>query len=102
MPNYFSELDGLFHALADPTRRAVVERLSRGPGQVKDLASAFLMALPSFTQHLSVLEKCGLIHSEKNGRVRTYHLRPQKLREAQVWARQQRKIWKKHHDQDKA
>ncbi|MFP4514024.1 MAG: ArsR/SmtB family transcription factor, partial [Acidimicrobiales bacterium] len=66
-----AELDDLFQALADPTRRAVVERLGRGPAATSDLAAPFDMALPSFTQHLTVLERCGLVTSTKAGRVRT-------------------------------
>ena len=69
-------IEGLFYALGDPTRRAVVERLSRGPASVSELAGRFDMALPSFTQHLGVLEQGGLVRSEKKGRVRTFYLVP--------------------------
>jgi len=75
MPN--QELTRVFHALTDPTRRAVLERLTRGPAAVKELAQPFNMALPSFVQHLGVLEGCGLVRSAKQGRVRTYPLAPQ-------------------------
>ena len=74
MPNQTIPLDRVFHALADATRRAVLERLSDGPAPVSELAQPFDMALPSFTQHLIVLEDCGLVSSEKTGRVRTYAL----------------------------
>ena len=75
MPN--QELTHVFHALSDRTRRAVLERLTRGPAAVSELARPFKMALPSFVQHLGVLEDCGLVRSKKQGRVRTYTLAPQ-------------------------
>ena len=71
VPNY---LDEVFHALADPSRRVIVERLSRGPASVSELARPLPMSLPSVVQHLQVLESSGLIRSEKVGRVRTCHL----------------------------
>ena len=82
MPNQIIQLDRVFNALADPTRRAVLERLSNGPAPVSELAQPFDMALPSFTQHLNVLEGCGLVRSEKTGRVRTYQLAPRPLQAA--------------------
>lgn len=85
MANYKSSVDPLFHALADPTRRAVVERLSAGPATVRDLAEPFSMALPSFMQHLSVLEKGGIITSEKIGRVRTCHLQSSAFEAMESW-----------------
>ena len=93
VPNKTPTLDRLFNALADPTRRAVVERLGRGPAGVTELASPFAMALPSFTQHLGVLEACGLVRSEKHGRIRTYALEPGRLAEAEHWMVQQRRLW---------
>ncbi|MEO6710155.1 MAG: metalloregulator ArsR/SmtB family transcription factor, partial [Planctomycetota bacterium] len=69
-----ARVDSAFHALSDPTRRRVVERLSKGPASVSELAEHFAMALPSFVQHLSVLEDSGLVRSTKTGRVRTYRL----------------------------
>ena len=69
-------LNRVFQALADPTRRAVLERLGRGPAAMSDLHRSFTMALPSFSQHLDVLENCGLVTSTKHGRVRTYQLVP--------------------------
>lgn len=93
MPNQTIELDRVFYALADPTRRAVLERLSDGPAPVSELAEPFDMALPSFTQHLGVLEECGLVRSEKAGRVRTYQLAPKALKEAEHWMVRQRAAW---------
>jgi len=97
MPN--QEIDRVFYALGDPTRRAVIERLSGGPAAVKELAAPFTMALPSFTQHLGVLEKSGLVRSEKSGRVRTYYLIPKRLKAAESWLESNRKLWKKRLDQ---
>ncbi|HEY9645217.1 MAG TPA: metalloregulator ArsR/SmtB family transcription factor [Chroococcidiopsis sp.] len=93
MPNQTAQLDRVFYALSDPTRRAVLQRLSVGPAAVSELAKAFDMALPSFTQHLNVLSDCGLVHSHKTGRVRTYELSPQALTEAEQWIAAQRAIW---------
>jgi DNA-binding transcriptional ArsR family regulator len=96
MPNH--EIDRVFHALGDGTRRSVVERLSNGPAAVKVLAAPFKMALPSFTQHLGVLERSGLVRSEKSGRVRTYYLVPKRLKAAETWLEANRKMWKKRLD----
>jgi DNA-binding transcriptional ArsR family regulator len=76
-----------------------VSRLSAGPAAVSELAGGFEMALPSFTQHLGVLEKCGLVRSKKQGRVRTYHLVPQPLKAAEKWMTEQRALWEKRLDQ---
>jgi DNA-binding transcriptional ArsR family regulator len=89
----------VFHGLADPTRRAVLERLSRGPAAVSELSQPFHMALPSFLQHLGVLEECGLVKSRKSGRVRTYQLTPQPLKAAEGWLERQRGIWNRRLDQ---
>ena len=83
-------LDLVFHALADPTRRSMIERLVRGPASVSDLARPFDMALPSVVQHLGVLEAAGLVTSSKVGRVRTYQLAPGALAPAAEWIGQQR------------
>ena len=99
MPNYHLQLDRVFHALADPTRRAVVERLCRGPASVSELAHPFGMALPSFSQHLDVLEKCGLVRSRKAGRVRTCRLAPRPLAAAEHWMEKQRAHWERRLDQ---
>jgi DNA-binding transcriptional ArsR family regulator len=99
MPNQNATLDHVFHALADPTRRAVVQQLSRGPKSVTTLAKPFKMALPSFVQHLKVLEDTGLVQSIKKGRVRTFKLAPQSLVHAEHWIVDQRTIWQKRFDQ---
>jgi DNA-binding transcriptional ArsR family regulator len=93
MENYQSPLDAVFHALADRTRRAVVGRLAKGPAPVKELAEPFDMGLPSFMKHLRVLEKDGLIRSEKVGRVRTCRVDAEKLAVAESWLSEQRASW---------
>ncbi|MDN3575709.1 metalloregulator ArsR/SmtB family transcription factor [Chitinimonas viridis] len=92
-------IDGVFRALSDPTRRRVLERLSRGPATVSDLAAPFDMALPSFVQHLKILESCGLVRSSKVGRVRTYQLAAARLQLAEDWLAQQRTLWERRLDQ---
>jgi DNA-binding transcriptional ArsR family regulator len=102
MPNKSIEsldLNRVFQALADPTRRAVLERLTNGPASMSELAQPFNMALPSFSQHLDVLENCGLVRSQKAGRVRTYQLEPQPLQVAEQWITEQRAIWESRLDQ---
>ena len=97
---YHSErLDQVFQALADPTRRAVLQRLSGGSASTLELARPFDMALPSFTQHLSMLEKCGLVKSRKAGRVRTYELAPKRLQSAEDWILGRRRLWERRLDQ---
>ncbi|HEX5369475.1 MAG TPA: metalloregulator ArsR/SmtB family transcription factor [Dehalococcoidia bacterium] len=91
-------VDAVFRALADPTRRRVVERLSAGQASVTELAAPFDMALPSFLQHLGVLESCGLVSSRKAGRVRTYTLAPQRLEQAETWLAAQRSLWERRLD----
>jgi DNA-binding transcriptional ArsR family regulator len=92
-------VDHVFRALADPTRRRVLERLGRSPASVSDLAQPFKMALPSFVQHLRVLEKSGLVSSRKTGRVRTYQLVPERLKVAEDWLVRQRVLWERRLDQ---
>ena len=92
-------LPTVFHALADPTRLAVVERLSISPASASELAKPFAMALPSFTQHLDVLERAGLVTSHKEGRVRTYELVPAPLDDARDWLTVQRDLWTRRLDQ---
>jgi DNA-binding transcriptional ArsR family regulator len=99
MPKYAANLDLVFHALSDPTRRSVVERLGTGPAATSELAQPFGMSLPSFTQHLGVLEQCGLVTSEKRGRVRTYRLAPAPLETAEGWMVEQRRAWQLRLDQ---
>jgi len=85
--------DEVFHALADPSRRAMVERLARGPASVTDLARPFPMSLAAILQHLQVLEASGLVRSEKAGRVRTCRIEPTALRMAEDWLSRQRTAW---------
>ena len=99
MPNQQAALTAVFRSLADPTRRAVIERLGRGPVAVTELARPFKMALPSFAQHLEVLEDCGLVTSQKVGRVRTYRLVPRRLAAAHTWLGTQRALWERRLDQ---
>jgi DNA-binding transcriptional ArsR family regulator len=93
MPNKSPALSRVFHALADPTRRSVLERLSRGSAAVGELAEPFDMALPSFMQHLDVLEEGGLVSSRKEGRVRTYRMAAKPLAAAEGWMAEQRSRW---------
>jgi DNA-binding transcriptional ArsR family regulator len=93
MPYHSSPLDLAFHALSDPTRRAVVSRLAEGEAPVSTLAAPFDMALPSFSQHLKVLEESGLIVSEKRGRTRWCRLVPQRFDEAADWMAAERRRW---------
>ena len=86
-------LDALFASLADPTRRAIVARLTAGPASVGELAAPADMALPSFMKHLSQLERAGLIRSSKRGRVRTCELAPEGLGRARDWLDAQRRLW---------
>lgn len=99
MPNQTKQLNQVFQALADPTRRAVLKRLSRGPVSTLELARPFDMALPSFTQHLGMLEKSGLVKSKKSGRVRTYELAPKPLQAAEDWMTNRRELWERRLDQ---
>ncbi len=88
--NHDAHLDRLFQALADPTRRGIVERLSCGPASVRELAEPFSMSLPAVVQHLQVLEASGLVRSEKTGRVRTCRIEPAALRAAEAWFAERR------------
>jgi DNA-binding transcriptional ArsR family regulator len=90
VPRYHEELDGVLRALADPTRRAIVERLAKSPAVVSELAAPFSMALPSLLQHLGILENAGLVTSQKHGRVRTVNLRPGALDVLHLWLGEQR------------
>ena len=90
MPRYHDELDTVLRALADPTRRAIVERLAASPAVVSELAAPFSMALPSLLQHLGILESAGIVTSRKDGRVRTVSLRPGALDVLHVWLGEQR------------
>jgi DNA-binding transcriptional ArsR family regulator len=87
------QLDRAFHALADESRRAMVIRLSRGPASVSELAAPLEMSLPSVMQHLDVLQRGGLVRSEKVGRVRTCRLQPGPMRTLEQWIAEHRAIW---------
>ena len=93
MLNQSDGLDRMFHALADPTRRAIVARLSRGSASVSELAKPLPMSLPSVIQHLQVLEASGLVRSQKAGRVRTCHIEADVLKRAEQWIAEQRAVW---------
>jgi len=98
MLNYQSQLDLMFQALADPGRRVMVERLTRGPASVSELAEPLDMSLPAVVQHLRVLEESGLVRSQKTGRVRTCRIEPAALRSAEKWIGEQRMIWERRLD----
>lgn len=98
MPNQTSSIESTFAALSDPTRRAVVEALSRGPATVSQLASPFDMALPSFTQHLGVLEAVGLVVSRRDGRARVCSLDPSAMKAAEDWMATYRREWESRMD----
>jgi DNA-binding transcriptional ArsR family regulator len=98
MLNKNANLDLMFQALADPTRRVMVERLSRGPASVSELAKPFDMSLPAVVQHLQVLEASGLVKSQKVGRVRTCTIEPMALDLAQRWINERRVTWQKRLD----
>lgn len=93
MANHYPQLDTVFGALADPTRRAIIIRLSQGEASVGELARPFDMALPSLMKHIGVLETGGFVESEKHGRVRTCRLRPGAMKEAENWLAEQRATW---------
>jgi len=85
--------DDVFYALSNPTRRKVLERLAVAPASVSELAAPFDMKLPSFVQHLSVLEKSRLVKSKKRGRVRTYEIAPARFKVAEDWLTERRRLW---------
>jgi len=90
--------DDVFQALANPTRRKVLEQLSVGPATVSDLAALFDMKLPSFVLHLSVLERSRLVKSKKRGRVRTYEIAPERFKVAEDWLAERRQLWEARFD----
>ena len=96
MLNY--KLDRTFAALADPTRRAMVERLVAGPATVSELAKPLPMSLPAAMLHLKVLEECGLVTSEKTGRVRTCRIDTKMLSQAEQWVSERRQMWERSLD----
>jgi len=98
MLNYQAPLDLAFQALADPARRAIVERLSKGPASVSELAKPLPMSLPAVMLHLKVLEESGLIKSSKVGRVRTCRIEAKKLSLAEQWITERRQMWEQNLD----
>jgi DNA-binding transcriptional ArsR family regulator len=90
MPPTATIIDSLFRALSDPTRRRVLERLRKGSASAGELSEPFRIALPSFMEHLAVLEGCGLVRSKKEGRLRVYRLARRRLRMAETWLARQR------------
>ena len=93
MAQHSSDVDAVFAALSDPTRRCVLRELGRGPATVGDLARSSPMTLPSFMKHIKVLERSGLIHTAKAGRVRTCALDRERLAVVDGWLAEQRAIW---------
>jgi DNA-binding transcriptional ArsR family regulator len=92
MLNQVADLDRVFHALADPGRRVMLERLTRGPASVSELGEPLAMSLAAVVQHVQVLEECGLVRSQKLGRVRTCSLNPATLRSAEHWISERRTL----------
>jgi DNA-binding transcriptional ArsR family regulator len=99
MPMRAGQVDQVFRALADPTRRQVIERLSSGPASTSELAEPFAMAMPSLLQHLTMLQGAGLVTSHKQGRTRIYRLAPSGLDAAEGWLAGQRRVWRQRLDQ---
>jgi DNA-binding transcriptional ArsR family regulator len=98
MLNHHDPLDRVFHALADPTRRSIVERLTRAAASVSELAQPLDMSLAGVMQHLQVLEESGLIRTAKAGRVRNCRIEWQTLNAAENWIAQRRSVWERHLD----
>jgi DNA-binding transcriptional ArsR family regulator len=93
MEQYPEQLNGIFQALADPTRRAVLGRLGKGPASISELAKPFDMALPSFMKHIHFLEDSGWIHTRKEGRVRTCAIKKKPFAAVEGWLSAQRALW---------
>ncbi|MFO0729108.1 MAG: metalloregulator ArsR/SmtB family transcription factor [Myxococcota bacterium] len=98
MLNHYRELDRVFQALADPTRRALIDQLSRGPASVSQLAEPHRMSLAAVSQHLQVLEHCGVVKTAKVGRVRTCEIRAAGLSVAEQWIHDRRALWERRLD----
>src|SRR5438105_15799859 len=98
MPGQRAKIDRVFHALGDPTRRAILEKLSQGPISVSRLAEPLELTLAAVVQHLQVLEESGLVHTEKIGRVRTCHIEPAGLSMAEKWIGDWRSRWERRLD----
>lgn len=93
MPNQDTQLDQMFHALADANRRRIIDRLSHAPASVSEIAQPLGISLPAVMQHLCVLEECGLVRTQKSGRVRTCTLDTGTLSRAEQWINDRRKLW---------
>lgn len=98
MPSSRVKVDRVFHALGDPTRRAIVEKLSEGPVSVSRLAEPLNVTVTAVSQHLEVLEECGLVRTEKIGRVRTCRLEPGGFSVLEQWIRDRRSLWERRLD----
>ena len=98
MLKHYEPVDLVFQALADPSRRSMVDRLSEGPASVSELARPLAMSLPAVVQHLHVLEASGLVRSEKVGRVRTCSIEPAALTRAEQWVAERRRTWERRLD----
>ena len=98
MPADTDLLDRTFHALADSSRRSIIVRLSKGPASVSELAEPLEMSLSAVVQHIEVLQKSGIVRSEKAGRVRTCQLEPAPMRTVEQWISQHRQVWEGHFD----
>ena len=98
MLNQAADLDRVFHALADPGRRLMLERLSRGPASVSELGRPLAMSLAAVVQHVQVLEASGLVRSQKTGRTRTCAIEPAALRSAESWISERRTLWERRLD----
>jgi len=98
MVNQVGELDRVFHALADPGRRLMIDRLSRGPATVSELGKPLAMSLAAVVQHVQVLEASGLVRSQKTGRTRTCNFNPAALRSAESWISERRSLWERRLD----
>lgn len=99
MSNRKPDIDQIFHALGDPTRRAMMERLSAGPASVSQLAEPFNMTLAAVVQHLQILEESGIVRTEKIGRVRTCRVDPKGLDAVEKWINDRRSRWEKRLNQ---
>lgn len=93
-----ARLDALFHALSDGSRRRMIDQLSQGPASVSELARPLELAMPSVVKHLAVLERGGLVNSEKQGRVRTFQLVPGALAQVETWAAERERTWRRRFD----
>lgn len=98
MPKQKANIDRVFHALGDPTRRAIVEKLSEGPISVSRLAKPLVISLAAVVQHLQILEESGLVHTKKVGRVRTCRIEPAGLSVAERWIGDRRSLWERRFD----